>query len=171
MRYAVLPTSLAALAVLAFASPASALERQFRLGIDGLGATLSTPSGTTYGFGGGAHLTYGVNDWLNVEAMLAATHHPSGGHTIASATGAAFYTLDVIEWVPYFGVFAGGYQFFGDVSNTAFGAGIALGLDYQFDPSFSAGVQLRLHEVFAPDPFGTTTYGTLGLRAEYVWGF
>lgn len=172
MRFAVLPTSLVtALAMLACARPAFALERQYRLGIDGLGATLAPSSDAPYGFGGGAHLAYGLNDWLNLELQLATTHHPSGGHTVASGSVGAFYTLDVIEYVPYFGVFAGGYQFFGSDPTTAFGAGIALGLDYQFDPNFSVGLQLRFHEVFAPDPFGATTYGTLGLRAEYLWGF
>lgn len=160
-----------ALAILVWVSPSHALERQFRLGVDATGATISTPSGSRMGLGGGAHLAYGVNDWLNLELALAATHHGSDGPTVTSATGAALYALDVIEWVPYFGVFAGGYHFFGDVSSTAFGAGLALGLDYQFDPSFSIGAQLRLHEIFAPDPYGSTTFASFGLRAEYLWGF
>ena len=160
-----------ALATLIWVSPSHALERQFRLGVDATGATLSAPSGNATGFGGGAHLAYGVNDWLNLELMLAGTHHGSAGATVTSATGAAMYAVDVIEWVPYFGIFAGGYHFFGTTPSTSFGAGLALGLDYQFDPSFSVGAQLRLHEVFAPDPYGATTYGTFGLRAEYVWGF
>lgn len=169
---ALLTTGLSfALATLVWASPSLALERQWRLGIDAQGTTIGTPSGSRTGFGGGAHLAYGVNDWLNLELALATTHHGSDGPTVASATGAALYAIDVIEWVPYFGVFAGGYRFFGDVSSTSFGAGLALGLDYQFDPSFSVGAQLRLHEIFAPDPYGSTTFASFGLRAEYLWGF
>lgn len=121
------------------------------------------------GVGGGAHITYGVNDWLNLEAAFSATRHFEGGPTIIGGTAAAYYTIDVIEWIPYLGVFAGGYRFASDAPS--FGAGLALGLDYQFDRNYSVGVQGRLNEIFAPDPLGATTYGTLALRAEYVWGF
>lgn len=160
-----------ALALVAGTSPALALERQWHVGIDGLAASLSTPSDTRLGFGGGAHAAYGVNDWLNLELAFAATHHSKGGPTVLGASAAAFYTIDVIEWVPYFGIFAGAYRFSGESPSTSLGGGFALGLDYQFRRDFSVGAQARLHEVFAKSPFGTTTYGTLGLRAEYLWGF
>lgn len=159
------------LACCAFTPPALSLERQWHLGVDISGAALETPSGAHLGPGGGAHLAYGVTDWLNLELAASLSHHPKGDATVLGTSIAAYYTLDVIEWVPYAGLFAGGYQFFGDNSALAFGGGLALGLDYQFHRSFSLGVQARLHEVFAPDPFGATTYGTLGLRGEYLWGF
>lgn len=160
-----------ALSLLATASPAIALEHQWRAGIDALAGSLSTPTEGHRGVGGGAHVAYGVNDWLNVELAVSATRHFGPGPTVLGATGAAYYTIDVIEWIPYFGLFAGGYRFTGESPSTSFGGGLALGLDYQFHQSFSVGAQARLHEIFAPDPFGTTTYGTLALRAEYIWGF
>lgn len=160
-----------ALSLIALPSTALALERQWHVGIDAIAASLSTPADGHRGLGGGAHVAYGVNDWLNLELGISAVHTLQGGPSVLDATMAAYYTIDVIEWVPYFGIFAGGYRFMGDATSTSFGGGLALGLDYQFHRSFSVGAQARLHEIFAPDPFGMTTYGTLGLRAEYLWGF
>lgn len=159
------------LALLGTASPALALERQWHLGLDAVAASPFAGSDGHPGFGGGAHLAYGLNDWLNLELGMAVAHHLKDGPTVLGATAAAYYTIDVIEWIPYFGIFAGGYRFAGDVPGTSLGGGLALGLDYQFHRSFSAGAQARLHEVFAKDPLGMTTYGTLALRIEYLWGF
>lgn len=158
-----------ALSLVALPSSALALERQWHVGIDALAASLSTPADGYRGLGGGAHVAYGVNDWLNLELGFSAVHTFQGGPSVLDATMAAYYTIDVIEWIPYFGVFAGGYRFSSEAPS--FGGGLALGLDYQFHRSFSVGAQARLHEIFAPDPFGTTTYGTLALRVEYLWGF
>lgn len=168
--------SLGAVAILAFAPPAGALERQWHVGADAGLATLSAHDRTFVGFGGGAHATYGFNDWLNFELSLAGTRHatdaPGDPVTLVSATAAAFYTLDVIEWVPYFGIFGGGYRTLGAATSTGVGGGFALGLDWQLRKSWSLGAQLRLGEVFLPAAtFGTATYSTAMLRAEYVWGF
>lgn len=163
--------ALLSLALFAWAPAAFGLENQWRAGVDLLGGALSGPNDGQLGVGGGAHLAYGVNDWLNLELSLSGTRHLEGGPSIFGATAAAYYTIDVIEWIPYLGLFAGGYRFTGDEPSTSLGGGLALGLDYQFDRNYSVGIQGRLHEVFAPDPFGATAYGTLALRAEYVWGF
>lgn len=164
-------SAIVALSLLASPSSALALERQWHVGIDAIGSSLSTPEEGHRGLGGGAHIAYGVNDWLNLELGVSGVYALQGGPSVLDATMAAYYTIDVIEWIPYFGIFAGGYRFLGDSPATSFGGGLALGLDYQFHKSFSVGAQARLHEIFAPDPFGMTTYGTLGLRAEYLWGF
>jgi hypothetical protein len=79
--------------------------------------------------------------------------------------------LDVARAVPYAGLLAGGYQLAGDVSKTAPGLQIALGLDYQIDRHWAAGLQFRMHTIFAAEPIGTTAYATTFLRFEYLWGF
>ncbi len=81
------------------------------------------------------------------------------------------YALDITRWVPYFQVLGGGYHFTGDSAVTAPGISLALGLDYQIKRNFAVGAQLRRHEIFAPDPWGSVTYSTNVLRAEYLWGF
>jgi hypothetical protein len=64
-----------------------------------------------------------------------------------------------------------GYKLTGNPSKTAPGGQIALGVDYQFDRHWAAGLELRMHTIFATDPVGTTVYGTTFLRVEYLWGF
>lgn len=167
---------LGAIAIVACARSASALERQWHVGADAGLATLSASGSTYAGFGGGAHATYGLNDWLNLELALAGTRHatevPGDSLTLVSGTAGAFYTLDVIQWVPYFGLFGGGYRTLGASASTGFGGGLALGLDWQFRKHWSAGAQLRLHEAFFPEEsLGSVTYTTEMLRIEYVWGF
>jgi hypothetical protein len=99
---------------------------------------------------------------------LSASRHPGIGTTVLSGTTGLAYTIDVLEWVPYVALLGGAYHLPG---TTAPGGAFAVGLDYQMSRAFAVGVQGRWHEIFAPDPLGTTSYLTAFARAEYVWGF
>jgi hypothetical protein len=165
-----LVTSCALLVVLFVPSRALAFERQWHAGIDAGAASLfGDPSAA--GYGGGVHAVYGVSDAFNALIDVDFTHHPSVSTNIWSGGIGLAYTLDVARAVPYAGLLAAGYQLSGDLSTTAPGLQIALGLDYQIDRSWALGLELKMHTIFAQDPVGTTAYGTTFLRFEYTWGF
>jgi opacity protein-like surface antigen len=154
-------------AALACAPSASAFERQWHAGADVGMATLFSGDGST-GIAGGAHLAYGLTDAFNAMLEADVSRHPSLGQTVYSAGIGAGYTIDVIRWVPYVGVLAGGYRFVGPPSSSAFGVQLAAGLDYQFSRNLAAGLQFRFHELLTGD---TNSYTTTLLRIEYLWGF
>jgi opacity protein-like surface antigen len=160
----------AALLVLAATSRARAVERQWQAGIDAGYANLFVGDGSS-GFGGGAHMTYGLTDAFNAMLELDVTRHPGASSTVLSGALGAAYTLDVTRWVPYAGLLGGVYHLSGDDATTAPGFQIALGLDYQFERNWGAGVQIRYHSIFASDPWGQVSYTTLFLRLQYSWGF
>jgi hypothetical protein len=168
-------------ALAAWSAPrhAAAYERQFHLGGD---AGLATLSGQTTGYLVGGHLTYGLNDWLDVVVEVQASHHPSSdtplggvvggtGPTLFSGVLGLRYALDITQWVPYAEAVGGGYHLTGPLAATAVGGGLAFGLDYQIKRSLAAGFQVRADEIFAPDPWGSLTATSALLRAEYLWGF
>ncbi len=142
---------------------------------------------TASGFGGGAHLAYGLSDAFNALLELDVTRHPSAGTqgvTLWSGGAGVAYTLDVARAVPYGGLLVGGYRLNGELcgpsiggepncvpSTNAPGLQLVLGLDYQLERNWALGVQLRMHTIFAPDPVGILAYGTTFLRVEYLWGF
>ena len=179
MRYLLL-APIAAGALVALAAPvARAAERQWHVGVDGgYAALFSSPSAG--GVGGGAHLAYGLSDAFNAMLELDMTRHAGPGTTVWSGAAGIAYTLDVARIVPYAGLMVGGYRLTGGAvkcvegrcipSVNALGGQIVLGLDYQLDPHWAIGAQLRMHTIFAADPVGVLTYDTTFLRAEYVWG-
>ena len=169
MRAWLAGTVLIAVAVL-FPSRAHAFERQWHVGVDAGYASLFGDNSAA-GYGAGGHLTYGLTDAFNALLEVDVTRQPSAHTTIASGALGVAYTLDVARLVPYGGVLAGGYKLGGDLSTTAPGVQIALGLDYAIDRSWAIGLQLRMHTIFARDPIGTVAYATTFLRFEYVWGF
>jgi Outer membrane protein beta-barrel domain len=169
IRLVSLPLVAAALVLLA--SPrASAYERQWHAGADaGLASLFGDHS--SGGFGTGAHLAYGLSDVFNAMLELDYTHHSSANTSVWSSGVGLAYTLDVARIVPYAGLLVGGYRLTNKLYTTSPGAQIALGVDYQIDRHWAAGLQIRMHTIFAPDPVGTLAYGTTFLRFEYVWGF
>jgi opacity protein-like surface antigen len=154
-------------AALACAQSAAAFERQWHAGADVGIATLFKGPGST-NLAGGAHLAYGLSDAFNAMLEVDVSRHPSIGQTVYSAGLGACYTIDVIRWVPYAGLLAGGYRLAGDPSSSAFGVQFAAGMDYQFNRNLAAGLQFRFHELLTGD---TASYTTTLLRIEYLWGF
>jgi opacity protein-like surface antigen len=166
----------AVLAALLVSSRAGAFERQWHLGADAGWSVLTWKGSVHGGFGGGAHLTYGLTDSFNAVAELSVTGHPlyvgRPWMTVGSGAAGLAYTLDVLRWVPYAALLVGGYQFSGANLQQAeykLGFQLALGFDYAFSRSWAAGLQVRYH-TFSDDPF-TAHYLTTFARFEYRWGW
>ncbi len=148
---------------------AHAFERQWHVGVDGGYAALFDD--TSSGFGGGAHLAYGLTDAFNALVEVDVTRQPSAGTTVWSGGAGVVYTFDVARAVPYGGVLGSGYKLSGDLSKWAPGFQLVLGLDYQIERNWGIGVEVRWHTILAVEPVGTTAYMTSFLKAEYRWGF
>jgi hypothetical protein len=178
-----------AVAVALCASPreARAIERQHHFGLDPTLALLKVddkPSMST-GVGLGAHYTYGVNDQFNFMAELNASfmlegeklEAPTTPHTrptqIDHALVGVGYVIDVLRWVPYFGVLAGGYRIAGgtlDNQQVILGGAVQLGLDYQLSRQWAIGAAGQQH--FLVTQMSTyPSYTTVMLRFEYMWGY
>lgn len=134
--------------------------------------------------GGGAGLTYsyGYSDAFNIIAEGGASLVDKGEinaktlhnrpNTISSAAVGAAYVLDVLRYVPYAGLMVGGYVLGGGTLDKPLvlpGAQLALGLDYKFNFTWSAGVGYRQH-LFFTKVTTYPSYSTFFLRVEYAWG-
>ena len=155
---------------------AKAVERQWRLGADLGFAGVSSTSGVVTGLGGGAHAAYGLTDSYDLLIEADHTSHPLGSNLpnarITSLGVGAAYSLDIVQWVPYFGLLLGGYRFDGGAMKQPiydFGMQFALGFDYRFSPSWSTGLQVRYH-TFSEEPF-SAHYMTTMFRFEYLTGW
>ncbi len=166
-------------------APANATERQHALGI-GLGLTLLKvdANAVTAGVGTGLTYSYGLTDQFNLVAeggfarvSFSESQDAKAPHNrptnVSNAGVGVTYVLDVLRWVPYFGVLGAGYVLNGgsmDKAKAVLGGQLALGLDYKIDSSFTVGVAVRQHMLFgAIDTY--PSYTTAFVRAEYVWGW
>jgi hypothetical protein len=173
-----------ALAGLALAAPAAAVEHELSAGVD-LGGAMLVQSGKTAETGpaAGLHATYGLSDAFNLLLeggwSLVSTSTPHGANVPrtlpawgANVDAGVVYVLDVFQWVPYAGVLVGGYDFAGGTiegSKLYVGAALALGLDYRFRPRWTAGVAVRQHIV--TDTTAYPSFTQAFARLEYVWGW
>lgn len=201
------PPALAALAALAslaappLAAPCHAFERQWHAG-GGFGVGAFS-RGDRSGVGPvlDLNLSYGLTDQFNLLGEItlgsfgvSAPDPPApvpgqpppppppagpGNYSYQSAVVGVAYTLDVLRWVPYGGVFVGaarlgaGEGFGGALGGDAYrrialDVGAGVGLDYQVTRELALGAVVRYHRVFV-DPSASLFYG--GLRAQYTWGF
>lgn len=197
-----LPLALiAAVASTTTAAPCHAFERQWHAGAGlGLGRV---SRGDYSGWGPVLDLgvTYGLSDQFNLLGEVAlgsfgvsapappapAPGQPAppptapgpGNYAFQSAVVGVAYTLDVLRWVPYAGLFVGGARvsagegfggaFGGDAyRRVALDAGAAGGLDYQLTREIAVGAVVRYHLAFT-DPRSSLLFG--GLRVQYTWGF
>jgi hypothetical protein len=176
-------TKAAALAILATVLVAPRLawgfERQWHLGIDAGYAQLFG-EGASAGFGGGAHLAYGLSDMFNALLEVDASRHPGSGSMVWSGAAGLAYTFDVARAVPYAGFVAGPYFTRGDIHNSALTLQFVAGLDYQLERNWAIGIQLRapvasvspnVRTIFAVRTSDTTGYAMTLVRIEYLWGF
>jgi hypothetical protein len=173
-----------AVAGVALAPPAAALEHELGAGVDLGGAMLIQNGKSTADLGGaaGIHGTYGLSDAFNLTLegawSLVSTSTPHGSSVpttlpswAANVDLGIVYVLDVIQWVPYAGGFVGGYDFSGGTlrsSRILAGYGLALGLDYRFNPRWLVGVAVRQHMVTDTGTYPSFTQAFA--RLEYVWG-
>jgi hypothetical protein len=171
------------------ASPreALAIERQHHLGLDPTLALLKVDdkSSMSTGFGIGAHYTYGLSDQFNFMAELNASFMTSGEKLDAPTTPRTRptqvehalvglgYVIDVLRWVPYFGLLAGGYRLAGGTLDDQLfivGGAVQLGLDYQLSRQWAIGAAAQQHFLFSQ--LSTyPSYTTVMLRLEYMWGY
>ncbi len=155
------------------ARPAAAYERQWHVGgTFGYSALLGATR--PHGFGGGLHVAYGINDTFNLVAELNTTAYPLGRLNVLQGAVGAHYIIDVLRWVPYFGLLAGAADFM------SLDAGcvvchkpkltfeIPFGIDYQVTRAFTVGVAGRFNLYLVGDV--KMQMGAFA-KAEYVWGY
>lgn len=190
-----------ALALATAAAPCHAFERQWHGG-GGLGVGRFS-RGDRSGVGPVLDLgvTYGLNDQFNLFGELAlgsfgvsAPDPPApdpnappppappagpGHYAYQSAVVGLAYTLDVLRWVPYGGLFVGGARvaagegFGGALGGDAYkrvalDAGVAGGLDYQLTRELALGAVARYHLAFTQP---SASLLSAGLRVQYTWGY
>ena len=159
---------------------AAAYEEQWHFG-GGIGAAkfVGTEHGTAPMLG--LHVAYDVSDMFDFRLELGAAEHTLAAETstrLYSASAGVVYKLDVLEWVPYFGILGGYYAFTSGpwpshLKQREFGVSIPLGLDYTLSRRFGLGAQIAYHG-FQSDPLGgvgDAPYFTALLRAEYRYGW
>src|SRR5262249_33676872 len=134
---------------------------------------------TLHGFGGGLHLTYGINDTFNFLVLADASVHPAATYKGKGVDGAILgggavgvgYVFDVLQWVPYVGLAAGGYyELSPKDSGPRRGLLLPFGLDSQLSRSFALGAAGE-YRLLLLDPEGVKQRFAAYLRAEYIWGF
>jgi len=153
---------------------AQAFEREWHLGA-GLGGAL--PSGG-YELGPAleAYAAYGISDVFDVRLELAGSRHgfeeaPSV-NVFSGAAGLA-YKIDIIQWVPWFGVMGGYYlkgsgsDPLGDLPGDAPSVGVNVGIDYTLTREIGLGLSFR--EDFMLVDGGNMSL--LFLRGEYRFGW
>jgi hypothetical protein len=147
------------------ATPARAFERQFHLG-GGLGA--AQPSGG-YELGPalGIHSAYGLTDAFDLRLELQGSQSDFDTVTVsfyAARLGLA-YKIDVMQWIPYAGVSAGGFVVAWEGASLVRPSGGAyFGLDYGMSPHFGLGVFVN-GDFIVVNPAVIVT--SVLLRAEY----
>jgi hypothetical protein len=174
---------IAAVAAVVFsASSAAAVEREQQVGAD-LGGSLIDASGkTAVGGAVGAHWTYGVTDAFNILvegswSLVALRVGDDPSHSrpawIANGDAGVGYVFDVLRWVPFVAVLAGGYVLSGGSIERARvlpGFEFEAGLDYRFNRSLKVGAVAREHMLFT-DLSTYPTFIQVLARAECTWGW
>jgi hypothetical protein len=167
------------LALVFVARPARAFEREWHLG-GGVGFA-SAASGYGLGPALGLHAAYGISDVFDARLELSGSHH---GYEVAGAdestvlfAAAALlsYKVDIIAWVPHFGLGLGYFHFTKTPpEDSAFrrddlGLALELGLDYAVSRNFGLGLGARFDMPF--NDIGAARYFALLFRGEYRWGW
>lgn len=161
------------------ASDAFAFEREWHLG-GGVGASDFSAEGVGWGPELGVHGAYGLSDSFDLRLEARLSQHPvtlsrqgvDDRWTFLRSELAIAYKLDILRWVPWIAVGAGGFHSFTEPLPTQdlrrFDGLVSamFGLDYAVTRSFGLGVVGRSAFLFA----GSGEYGAQ-LRAEYRWGF
>lgn len=162
-----------ALAVLLAGGHASAFERQWHFGA---GAGIASPgSGFKLGPAIGVHAAYGLSDVFDARLEVLLSQHVAADQTLAAdqfygAKLGIVYKLDVIQWIPYFGVSAG---FLGaprarePYRSAQATLGLMGGLDYAIARNLGVGVIGTVDYTVGPP--ATLTAGLA--HAEYRFGW
>jgi hypothetical protein len=165
MRFARGLLFVGSIGIVAATSPARAFERQFHLG-GGLGA--AQPSGG-YGLGPalGIHSAYGLTDAFDLRLELQGSRNNFETLPVSfyGARLGLAYKIDVMQWIPYAGVSAGGFAVAWEGGSLVRPSGGAyFGLDYGMSPHFGLGVFVNGDYILVnPSVIVTSVL----LRAEY----
>ncbi len=162
-------------------TPALAAKDVKRVGVQGGFAGLSS-EGSFAGYGGALFFGWSFTDALTLGVNASASSNQvteKGGRSLvmSQAVGVT-YALDIIQIVPYAGIYAGVYEMSGGglaKTQVKGGAQVALGVDYVHSRDFTFGLELRAHalpgEFLASPTNPTPFYATTFLKAEYTWGW
>jgi len=170
----------AALAALLATEQAAAFERQWHAGAS-FGYALLADPGTYPGFGGRLHAAYGLTDAFNAVVEFDMASHPGGNYLVLGGSGGITYVVDILQWVPYFGLEVGAYDLMfagacgggGEPSchSAKLGLAVPFGVDYAVTRGFAIGAAGKYTMLFPglDDPFAS--YFTAYARAEFIWGY
>lgn len=159
------------LAVACVSTTAYAYEDQFSLGVQaGYAAVVADTDLATHGLSLGVTGSYGLNDIWLLRANGLYAYHPGSEAWHSTLLGLELiYTLDVLEWVPFFGAGANGMLTIVDSDVSGDGAAnLVVGLDYLLSRSMVIGLDIRPYVVLtALDE--QPGYLTVTLRWEFLF--
>jgi|SRR5688572_18332095 len=168
------PAILVTLALWLPSPTAHAFEEQWHVG-GGIGAVSASESRLGLGPAVNLYGAYGLDDMFDVKLDFSASSHAfevAGGtmerRGIYTGTLGISYKLDVIEWIPYFGVQLGWLHSDLpedlDMGSSGWLLGGMIGLDYAITSSWGVGVVNQYHM-----PLEGGGLVSLFLRTEYRW--
>jgi hypothetical protein len=180
---AVAPALVLAVALLA-PRTARALERGQGFGLDaGLAVLSVSGQSAEVGISYGLHYSIRLTDQFDfvsevggsivdldpIVVPMSPTNRPA---MIWNADAGVIYKLDIVQFVPYFGVLAGGYILNGGSlvsTEVQPGAELAVGADYLLSRRWAVGLAIREHFLFT-DLGDFPSYLTVTGRLELTWG-
>jgi hypothetical protein len=111
---------------------------------------------------------FGDSFWLRFGAAGGALSVDGAASGAAVATVGLTYAVDILRYVPYVGIGAGGVVVGGGALETHFDPvlDLAVGIEVQSSRRFAYGIEARL-ESFA----GQTTVFVVGPRIAFKWGY
>lgn len=162
------------LVVLLWMAPAGAraYEEQLTVGVDA-GYALASFDGATHGLTVGVDGSVGLGDLFSLRARAGYGLHPEDPTTHVAMAGAeVVYLLDVLEWVPYFGVGVDGFVTARDGDTRGdLGLHAVVGLDWLASRDWLLGLDIRpylLPLAFDDAPLDPV-YLTVTLRASLIF--
>lgn len=125
-------------------SEARAYEDQLTLGVD-TGYALVLVDGASHGWTAGLDASVGLGDLFSLRGRAGYAFHPQGGGLHVAAAGAeVLYLLDVLEWVPYFGIGADGFFMAREGNNRGdLGLHGVLGVEWLASRDWLLGLDIR----------------------------
>lgn len=177
-----------AILVATWSADAEAYERQWQAGLSAgytqlvNGGGTGVAQGSFPGVGASLSLTYGINDAWNVIGHIDTSFQPGATPVFIAGGGLGVsYVIDILRWVPWLGVTAGGYGISAlapcmDGANAACSTGrlgfsLLGGLDYQFTRTFSLGLTGRYGLLLLGNQNAVDHTISGMLRAQYIWGY
>lgn len=159
------------MAVASIAAPSVAKPGEVQVGgLVGLGLL----EYSTVGPGGAVVASYGVFEWLDLDAVASITSlhaHPSDDfRTLLAPRLGPTFKLDISKWVPYVGVDTGLFAYVDDRPDrpglpgrgrVSWGLGACYGVDYLYSRTLSITARIE-HNVFFTAPSATTYHLFLG---------